>query len=97
MSCNRGNDMRKHRDDPDEPTLNAGENFSRATRAISSSWVVWPGTVYTFVAMYLVFRFRPIGSLLGLPPALEWLVLELAVWIVLPFAVVLFVRHRLTS
>ena len=89
--------MRRHRDDPQEPTLNAGENFARARRSANSNWMAWLGALYTFAVLLLVFLARPIGSLLGLPPTLEFVVLELAVWMVPPLVAVWAVYRYLQS
>jgi hypothetical protein len=50
--------------------------------------MAWLGALYTFAVLFLVFLARPIGSLLGLPPTLEIIVLELTVWMVPPLVAV---------
>ena len=95
--------MREHRDDPKKPSLNIGENYARAERAVASSWLVWLGCLYVPFGVYLAFGVGPIISLLGISPEsrpnlyLFALLSEIVVWIGLPFAAALGVYYKLTG
>lgn len=76
--------MRRHRDDPKEPTLSVGENYARAEQLVASSWIYWISIFYFPVGIYLAFGVHPLRTLFGWPPLGLLVVLEMFVWIAAP-------------
>ncbi len=95
--------MRNHRDDTKRPTLSIGENLSRTEQAIASSWSFWLSVLYTPIGFYLAFGIAPIIRLLGMSTAdnpnllIIALLLEIVVWIGLPFVAGIYIHNRVTK